>query len=187
MRRLAFVLISLLAVSAPARAVTIRDIIDLTKAGLGEEVLLALVEVDGGVFQIDNETLTRLKEAGVPERVIVALVRSGRMPPPEAASALMPVEPVMPPAPQIVYVEQPPVTVVHEVAVPVPYYVAVPVPDHRRRGTQVHASDSEPTRPPLGPSLQPDRPNRTDRHAPDSPTYWGVSGTRRPDAWKDRN
>ena len=40
-----------------AGAVTLKDIVDLTKAGLGDEVLLALIEVDGGVFDVDAATL----------------------------------------------------------------------------------------------------------------------------------
>ena len=61
-----------------AEALTIRDVIELTKAGVSEEVLLALIDVDGGVYASDTETLKALKEAGVSERVMVALVRSGR-------------------------------------------------------------------------------------------------------------
>ena len=41
-------------------------------------VLLALIEVDRSVFTIDTPTLKKLKEAGVSETVIVALIRSGR-------------------------------------------------------------------------------------------------------------
>jgi hypothetical protein len=63
---------------APAEALTIRDVIELTKAGISDEVLLALIDVDGGVYASDAETLKALKEAGVSERVMVALVRSGR-------------------------------------------------------------------------------------------------------------
>ena len=37
---------------ATAEALTIRDVIELTRAGLGEEVLLALIEVDRGVYAI---------------------------------------------------------------------------------------------------------------------------------------
>ena len=50
------------------RAVTLKDIVDLTKAGLGEDVLLALIEVDGGVFDVDSATLTRLKQPGSAKR-----------------------------------------------------------------------------------------------------------------------
>ena len=82
-RALPIALMILALAAARAEAVTVKDIIDLTKAGLGEEVLLALIEVDGGVFTINTATLTALKKAGVSERVIEAMVRSGRMGPPE--------------------------------------------------------------------------------------------------------
>ena len=82
MRRTVFAFVFALFVSTAAQAVTLRDIVELTKAGLGDEVLLALIDVDGGVFDIDAATLKSLKAAGVSERVIVALVRSGRERPP---------------------------------------------------------------------------------------------------------
>ena len=78
MRRVLLLVVALLGFVARAEALTVRDIIELSRAGLGEEVLLALIDVDRGVYRIDNATLKSLKDAGVPERVIVALVRSGR-------------------------------------------------------------------------------------------------------------
>ena len=91
--RIAFALVVLLLAGPATRAeaLTIRDVIELTKAGISDEVLLALIDVDGGVYANDAATLKRLKEAGVSERVMVALVRSGRErrlpePPPPAAS-----------------------------------------------------------------------------------------------------
>src|SRR5215212_833401 len=63
-----------------AEALTVRDVLELSRAGLGEEVLLALIEVDQSVFPIDSATLRSLKTAGVSERVIVAMVRSARTP-----------------------------------------------------------------------------------------------------------
>jgi hypothetical protein len=66
---------------ATASAVTIRDILELTKAGLSDEILLALIDVDRPVFTIDTPTLKMLKDAGVSEAVIVAMIRSGRTPP----------------------------------------------------------------------------------------------------------
>ena len=57
------VLIALLAVfvlaAGRAEAVTIRDLIELSKAGLGDEVLIALIEVDRQVFTIDTATLKK--------------------------------------------------------------------------------------------------------------------------------
>ena len=78
MRRGVFAFVFALFVSTAAQAVTLKDIVDLSKAGLGDEVLLALIDVDGGVFDVDPATLKSLKAAGLSERVIVALVRSGR-------------------------------------------------------------------------------------------------------------
>ena len=47
LRRTAFALLTVFALAAGrAEAVTIRDLIELTKAGLSDQVLLALIEVD---------------------------------------------------------------------------------------------------------------------------------------------
>src|SRR5688500_11588270 len=90
MRRVLPLLIFTLALAAGrAEALTIRDIIELSRAGLGEDILLALIDVDRRVFPVDTDTIKQLKLAGVPERVILAVVRSGRMPPSEP----VPVEP----------------------------------------------------------------------------------------------
>lgn len=82
MQPLALVLLCLLARPAPAWAgdLTTRDIVELHHAGLGEEVLLALIDVDGGPFDLSPTALLDLKAEGLPERVIAALVRAGRRP-----------------------------------------------------------------------------------------------------------
>ena len=66
---------------------TAKEILELSRAGLSEEVLLALIEVDGGVFTLDTDMLKSLKEADVSERVILAMVRSGRTPQTESVPA----------------------------------------------------------------------------------------------------
>ena len=129
LRRTLFVVLTVLAVSAGrADAITIRDVIELSKAGLGDPVLLALIEVDRGVFSIDPATLKQLKNAGVSDAVIVAMIRSGRTQPPvEAAPA--PVSTTDPdPAtrerePQVIVIDH------HDAPAPVtaPYPVAVPI------------------------------------------------------------
>jgi hypothetical protein len=121
MRRLLplFLLTALTLVPVRADALTVRDVVELSRAGLGEDVLLALIEVDPSVFAIDTATLKLLKEAGVSQRVIVAMIRSARMPtppPPDPVQA-MDFGPVAPP-PQVVVIERPD-PVVREVAVPV--------------------------------------------------------------------
>jgi hypothetical protein len=87
LRRSLLALIAILAITAGrADALTLRDVIELSRSGLGDQVLIALIEVDRGVFTIDTNTLKMLKEAGISDQVIVALIRSGRtQPPPEAA------------------------------------------------------------------------------------------------------
>lgn len=182
MRRgiLAAALAASLGVAAAAEALTIRDVIELSRAGLGEEVLLALIEVDRGVYAIDPETLKALKDAGVSEKVIVALVRSGREQPP--APEPLPVEPPMEQAQA-----QPPVVVVEHhdtvqpVAVPVPVYVAVaPIAPGRHRSPDSRTTTAS-TFVPLqfGPgAVRPVQPE------PKRPVYWGYGGKLRPDAWK---
>jgi hypothetical protein len=81
LRRTALAFLTIATLTAgPADAVTLRDLIELSKAGVSDPVLLALIEVDRGVFTIDTPTVKQLKEAGVSEAVIVALIRSGRTP-----------------------------------------------------------------------------------------------------------
>ena len=83
MRRLALLVLPLITLfPLSANALTVRDVVELTRAGLGEDIILALIEVDPAVFPIDTATLKSLKDAGVSQRVIVAMIRSGRTQPP---------------------------------------------------------------------------------------------------------
>lgn len=152
--------------SASAQTVTVRDIVELTKSGLGEEVLLALIDVHRPVFPVDTETLKSLKDAGVPRSVIVAMIKSGREQPlVESVAVEHEVQPVAPP--QVVVIEREPQYEeprIREVAVPVPVYI----PIRSRRGhDRVH--DDGPRRP---------------APKPVEPVYWGFGGKLRPDAWK---
>jgi hypothetical protein len=171
----------------PAQALTIRDVIELTRAGLTEDVLVALIEVDGGIYATDPATLKSLKEAGVSERVMIALIRSGRERRVE--------EP--PPAPVVEEVQQqpPPPTVVIEhreviehrapqvqqVAVPVPVYVPV----YQTRGRSHPRQEFNGIQPSTFVPFQSGPPVVTPRPQPEpaSPVYWGFGGKRRPDAW----
>src|SRR4029453_18496840 len=127
LRRIVFAGLTVLALSAGrAEAVTIRDIIELSKAGLSDSVLLALIEVDRTVFAIDTATIRKLKDSGVSDAVIVAMIRSGRD---EAEPAPAPMEiqaPPPAPQPQVVVVDhhdQQPAPVAYPVPVAVPVYV----------------------------------------------------------------
>jgi hypothetical protein len=174
-----------LAAAGPAEALTIRDVIELTKAGVSEEVLLALIDVDGGVYASDTETLKALKAAGVSERVMVALVRSGReQQVPEPAAPPVPQDEAPAPAPQVVVVEhhEPPV---QHVVVPMPVYVPVYTTPSRAHGgryatQRVRTGDFAPTN---YVPFQPARPVIPQQVEPAPPVYWGFGGKRRPDAW----
>jgi hypothetical protein len=80
MRRLAsaalFVVLTL--TPAVASAVTVDQIVALSKAGISEAIILALIERDKTVLTIDPEQLVSLRRDGLSENVIVAMLKSGR-------------------------------------------------------------------------------------------------------------
>ena len=171
MRRFLIVLAAVAAL-APARAyaLTVRDVVELTRAGLGEETLLALIEVDPSVFPIDTATLKTLKAAGVSERVIVAMVRSARSAP--AAPETLPLqEPApQPTEPQVIVIDHHDAPQIREVPVAVPVYIPVVRTRDRDEGDSrgAHA-------------------DRSREHQKDpEPVYWGWGGKLRPDAWQPR-
>jgi hypothetical protein len=150
---------------ASATALTVRDVVELTRAGLGDEILLALIDVDPSVFPIDTATLKKLKDAGVSERVILAMVRSARMPVPTPEPVAATVEePAPAPQPQVVVIEHHDAPQVREVPVAVPVYIPVPT-----RGGHQRADD---------------RDDDSHRRKPAEPVYWGFGGKLRPDAWQ---
>jgi hypothetical protein len=175
---------------ARADAITLQEIIDMTRAGISDDVLLALIDVDRSVYPVDPATLTKLKQSGVSETVMVAIVKSGRTPAPELPPPPVAAVPQDPPEPQIVYVERerPVVREIHEVVVPVPvYYVAVgsPYGRHINRGVSADVVISPDQLPrslsnPFGviTPLQQPQPKRAE------PVYWGWGGKLRPDAWQ---
>jgi len=178
--RLVLVVAALISSAARAEAITLREIIELTRAGLNDDILLALIEVDQQVFSIDPDTLKALKDAGVSSRVIVAIVKSGRTPqlrPDPVVEVQLP----DPPVPQVVVVERP---VVHEVAVavPVPVYVAVGSRSHTRHRLQPYVAPQTPFVPfgNIAVAQSPERPKRAE------PVYWGWGGKLRPDAWQPK-
>ena len=64
--------------AAPAAAVSIRDLVELSRAGLSDEVLVALIEADDTDFALDAPKILELRQEGVSERVITAMLESGR-------------------------------------------------------------------------------------------------------------
>jgi hypothetical protein len=187
LRRTVFALITAVALSAGrAEAVTIRDLIELSKAGLSDPVLLALIEVDRSVFNIDTATLKQLKEAGVSDQVIVALIRSGRQPRPEPAAAPAPAPLPREHEPEVIVIDHrdppaPPAAVPYPVAYPVPVYV--PVPSRRgfdTRDTRHTIETTFPTDVGLVKARVPVPRNCVKAE----PVYWGFGGKLRPGSWE---
>ena len=170
----------------PAQALTIRDVIELTRAGLKDEVLVALIEVDGGVYPTDTATLKSLKEAGVSDRVMIALIRSGRErrveePPPVPVVDDAQLE--TPPPPTVVVEHRGVIEhrepQVQQVAVPVPVYVPVYPTRGRQHRSEEFSGIQESTFVPFQPGVAV-RPRQEQKS---EPVYWGFGGKLRPDAW----
>jgi len=199
MRRIALLILPLITLfPLSASALTVRDVVELTRAGLGEDIILALIEVDPSVFPIDTTTLKTLKTAGVSQRVIVAMVRSGRTQPPTADAVAPPVideAEVRAPEPQVVVIDHRDAPQVREVPVAVPIYVAVPVTNRRIHVDERISHVPDPVDAAHRPVVRSDDILSTYDHSrPSQPVYWGFGGQLRPDAWqpspaprKDRN
>ena len=174
---------SLVLTAARAEALSVRDVIELSKAGLGEEVLLALIEVDPSIFAIDAPTLKQLKAAGVSERVIVAMIKSGRTPRPEPIAAADP-DPAPAPRhePEVVVIDHRDAPAPAPAPAPVAYPVAMPVYvpvvtdiRHRDRVETVLQTDQG-----LVKARVPVPPNCVKAE----PVYWGFGGKLRPGSWE---
>ena len=63
--------------AGPAGDLTLRDVIELHRTGLGEDLLIAVIDADGGPFPLSFADIQDLKSDGLSERVIAALVRTG--------------------------------------------------------------------------------------------------------------
>jgi hypothetical protein len=73
---------ALLFTPSPAVAgdLTLRDLTELHRSGLGDDLLIAVIEADGGPFALTFADIHDLKSDGISERVITALVRTGARP-----------------------------------------------------------------------------------------------------------
>ena len=188
MRRILIALVAVFPLLAGrAEAVTIRELIELSKAGLGDQVLIALIEVDRRVFAVDAATLKQLKDGGVSDAVIVALIRSGRTPQAEPAPAAAPVpEPDAPARPDVIVIEHrdaapapAPAPVAYPVPVAVPVYVPIVshagVSNRRRTVSTILQTDQ---------GLVKARVPVPANCIKAEPVYWGFGGKLRPGSWE---
>ena len=189
MRRIALFVLPLITLfPLSASALTVRDVVELTRAGLGEDIILALIEVDPSVFPIDTETLKSLKGAGVSQRVIVAMIRSGRTQPPPADPSPAVIEEARAPEPQVVVIDHRDAPVVQQVPVAVPIYVPYAVTSNHRGSADNrlgHVADpyDAARRIELRQGVRLDSVTDVGR-TPPQPVYWGFGGHLRPDAWQ---
>jgi hypothetical protein len=74
--------------AAPASAVTVEQIVALSKSGVSEAVILALLDRDRTVLTIEPEQLAALKREGLSDTLLMAMLRSGRDDAEDAARAV---------------------------------------------------------------------------------------------------
>jgi hypothetical protein len=149
--------------------VTIEDLLGLKAHGLGDDILVALIQTDGSEFHLTAADVIALRQAGLSEAVIRAMIETARRPPaaidapamPPEADRQVPAGTLFDRSDVAAPIDAPVVggvdTAADPVVVPVPVPVAVPV--------------AVPVR-------------HRERPEPPSPVYWGWGGQLRPDAWQ---
>ena len=63
---------------ATASAVTIDQVVALSRAGVSEAVILALIDRDKTLFTIEPEQLVKLQREGLSDPILIAMLKSGR-------------------------------------------------------------------------------------------------------------
>jgi hypothetical protein len=127
--RASILALAVLAVPVTAGAVTVREIIELSKAGLPDEVLTGVIDADRTIFTLDAAQILELKRAGVSRAVILKMLHSReefepKTPPASNTSAIV--------APAQGAEAMPGVVIIgsqeaRDAPVLVPYYVPVPI------------------------------------------------------------
>ena len=80
-------MVAVAALSGTASAVTLDQVVALSKAGVSEAVILALIDRDQTVFSIEPEQLVTLHHDGISEALVLAMLKSGRQEGEDAARA----------------------------------------------------------------------------------------------------
>lgn len=138
-----------LTVPATASAITLTDIMALSRAGVADVVLTALIDADRTIFTLGPEQILELRDAGVSDTVVLKMLGSRQQ--------------FEPPRPPAVETGEPP-TLVENATLPivttltVPFYVPVPIrvdgrgPERardRHRGHSDRTENDRRTRKPL--------------------------------------
>jgi hypothetical protein len=80
-------ILAFVALPAPASAVTVDQVVALSKAGVSENVILALIDRDQTVLTIEPEQIIELKRQGLSDALVTAMLKSGRAEGDDAARA----------------------------------------------------------------------------------------------------
>jgi hypothetical protein len=70
--------------ASSALALTADQVIELTRGGVSEAVILAVIARDNVPFDLDTTQLVTLKQAGVSDTIVMAMLKSGRGEAPDA-------------------------------------------------------------------------------------------------------
>lgn len=79
--------------TAFANDLTVEDIVNMVRAGLGDEVLIARIQTDGKVFHLTAAEILELHQAGASDGVILAMIETGAGDRAAAASSPKPTSP----------------------------------------------------------------------------------------------
>ena len=163
----------------PASATSIEDLIKL-KANkttpVSDDVLVALIESDGSVFHLTADDIPALRQKGLSERVIIAMLLT--------AKNARPADVVEPPAADVNQTGQAdylyrepgtPLAPQPPVVVNVTQQVTQTVESPRRETRTAYVPVYVPVAVPVV------------RQPPPAPVYWGYGGQLRPDAWRPAN
>jgi hypothetical protein len=164
---------------ASQASTTKEQLIELMRYGLGDDVLIALIQTDGSTFQLSAPDILSLHRQGLSDKVIRAMLGTAKKPHETAKPPSLPVDQPVSEAPlerQAVHVEQ-----VVQPAVPAVVNVYQTV-TQRVEPSAMQPSVSFVSVPVAVPVFV-----RTPVVPQPAPVYWGWGGQRRPDSWDDGN
>ena len=202
MRHLLRLLLPLVIVIGPlasrASAVTVKELLEY-KNTLSDDILIALIESDGSVFHLSITDVAALRDQGLSERVILAMLKTAtkRPAPPQTAPVGAAPQPSQPP----VAVYAPPGAAVDQYGQPIAAPSSdVPAEQFQPKAPVVVNVKQEVTQKVEQPAAQPaygaSYPYAYYPYsylvtapvprvvAPPQPVYWGWGGQRRPDSWQ---
>jgi hypothetical protein len=166
-----------------ASAVTIKELLDY-KGRLSDDILIALIESDGSIFHLSISDVASLRDKGLSDRVIIAMLKTAhRNDPPPATTPS--------PTPSVAQTEPPPDA-----------FDAPPLDGPEQMYGMQEPAPEMPASQPAAPTVVPVQPpEQVVEYVPypvyvpvavavrqhpapaPQPQYWGWGGQRRPDSW----